>query len=571
MQVKSIFFALILLSFNGISQNNVLNLSVSNSNPEVGESIEISIKSSLNSPIQLDLPPDFAPGGTMTGLSQQITNSTRSTIYYKTELGSFKRPGEYTIGPAKIRSGNKIYTSNKLTIQVSSVGKSGSTSQSSTSSKSLSERVAFGLIETNKNSVYIGEPVQINARVYAQFEPKSFEDYKEYVSKGLPDKQKVPNPDITNVEMKNYQNKRFYSFSYDKSICFPTEIGTFTIQPFQMTLGNFFDQEKIVSESGAINVKPLPGEKPASFTGTVGKVKMERIVKKGAKKQGDVAIVSFVFTGTGNIHSIEIPDLKLPPSIQLYGDPEIKEDFEFTESGAEGKLTIDYNLQMLDPGKLLIPTFEFSYFDLETEKYISSFADSIYFEVAETPGFDRKKAQEEANKRLTSKKNKKENQESFWSAKTLVATTGIGLLTLFGIMFLFLRKRKSIKGNESKAENLEEEKSALHEEIVPFIPIKNAKFDLLDLETKLNSPSEYIKSLSEKMDSWLNELTNTNGTVQRSRMEKLNILAQDPSWGKHMEEIKTVFQKIDEARYGLPVDTYYCQQIQEKLVDIFRK
>jgi hypothetical protein len=572
MHLKLYVIVFFLFSFVGLSQNNVLNLSVSNSNPEAGEAFEISVKSSVNGSIQLVLPSEFISGGAMSGMSQQITNSTRSTIYYKTEMGHFPREGEFVIGPAKIRSGNKIYTSNKLTIKVSSIGKSGSTSQSSSTSKNLSDRSAFGLIETNKTSVYIGEPIRINARVYAQFEPRSFEDYKEYVSKGFPDKQKIPNPDMTNVEMKNYQSKRFYSFSYDKSICFPTETGTFTIQPFQMTLGNIFDQEKIISETAAIIVKPLPGTKPSSFTGAVGKVKMERIVKKGAKKQGDVAIVSFIFTGTGNIHSIEIPDLKLPTSIQLYGDPEIKEDFEFNENGAEGKLTIDYNLQMLDPGKLLIPTFEFSYFDLETEQFISSFADSIYFDVVQTPGFDRKKAQEEANKRLTSKKNKKENQDSTWSSKVVLVSIGTGVLALSALMFLFFRKRNLKNENERKPfENKEENSVKLNKIVLPNTAAVNAKFDLRDLETKIDSPSEYIKSLSEKIDAWLDGVVKSNESVQLSRMEKLEVLKSDPNWSEDITTISSIFHKIDEARYGLTVDSFYCQQIQEKLVEIFNK
>jgi hypothetical protein len=339
-----------------------------------------------------------------------------------------------------------------------------------------------------------------------------------------------------------------------------------------MTLGNIFDQEKIVSETAAINVKPLPGTKPLSFTGAVGKVKMERIVKKGAKKQGDVAIVSFIFTGTGNIHSIEIPDLKLPTSIQLYGDPEIKEDFEFNENGAEGKLTIDYNLQMLDAGKLLIPTFEFSYFDLETEQFISSFADSIYFDVVQTPGFDRKKAQEEANKRLTSKKNKKENQDSTWSSKVVWVSIGTGVLALSVLMFLFFRKRNLKNENERNPfENKEENSIKSNKIVLPNTAAVNTKFDFRDLETKIDSPSEYIKFLSEKIDAWLDGVVKSNESVQLSRMEKLEVLKSDPNWSVHIPTITSIFHKIDEARYGLPVDSFYCQQIQEKLVEIFNK
>jgi len=569
MQVKFCFLVILFYSFIGFTQSNSLNLSVSNSNPEVGEAFEISVKSSINGSIQVTFPSEFISGGAMTGMTQQISSSSRSTVYYRTEMGYFQKEGEFVIGPAKIRSGNKIYTSNKLTIKVSVPGNVSSSSSSSSSAKNLSDKIAFGLIETNKTSVYIGEPVRINARVYAQFEPKKFEDYKEYLSKGFPDKQKIPNPDITNVELKNYQNKRFYSFSYDKSICFPTETGTFTIQPFQMTLGNFFDQEKIISETSAINVKPLPGTKPASFSGTVGKVKMERIVKKGARKQGDVAIVSFVFSGTGNLHSIEIPDLKLPQSIQLYGDPEIKEDFQFNENGAEGKLTIDYNLQMLDPGKLLIPAFEFSYFDLETEKFITSLTDSIYFNVDKTPGFDRKKAQEEANKRLTSKKNKKENPNSNWSSSTIFLALGFGLPILGVFFFLLFRKRKPNREIEAKPiENQEITSSEINDFVKPYSP-KNVKFDLTDLETKLNDPNEYINCLSKKMDVWLNEVIGSSNSIQVSRMEKLQLLSSDPIWSQHISLIQQIFQKMDEARYGLPVDSFYCKQIHEKLEIVF--
>ena len=559
------FLVFFLFSFLGFSQNDVLTLSVSNSNPKVGEAFEVSVKSSINGAIQVVLPVDFISGGAMSGMSQQITNSRRSTVYYKTEMGYFQREGEYVLGPAKIRSGNKIFTSNKIIIKV--ISKNGSTSQGPPTSKNLSDRIAFGLIETNKTTVYLGEPVRINARVYAQFEPNSFEDYKEYVSKGLPDKQKLPNPDITNVEMKNYQNKRFYSFSYDKSICFPTETGTFIIQPFEMTLGNFFDQEKIVSENAAIEVKALPENKPQSFNGAVGQIKMERIVKKGAKKQGDVAIVSFVFSGSGNIHSIEIPDLKLPPSIQLYGDPEIREDFQFTEKGAEGKLTIDYNLQMLDPGKLYIPTFEFCYFDLENENYVTSKADSISFDIVQTPGFDRKKAQEEANKRLTSKKDKQGDKNSSWSLKTLFILLGISLLLIVILVFIAFRKKRVNLDIESNPIKVNKELMSVDTNSITHQSITNLKIDLAVLESKIVKPNDYINSLSKELDIWLNEVV----SVQLSRTEKLNLLENDPKWGKHISSIKLVIQKIDEARYGLSVDTFYCQRIQEKLEEVFRE
>jgi hypothetical protein len=56
-----------------------------------------------------------------------------------------------------------------------------------------------------------------------------------------------------------------------------------------------------------------------------------------------------------------------------------------------------------------------------------------------------------------------------------------------------------------------------------------------------------------------------------SRIEKLDVLSTDPVWSEHAPTVRSIFQKIDEARYGLPVDRFYCQQIQEKLQSIFNK
>ena len=224
---------------------------------------------------------------------------------------------------------------------------------------------------------------------------------------------------------------------------------------------------------------------------------------------------------------------------------------------------------MLDPGKLLIPTFEFSYFELETEKFITSLTDSIYFNVDKTPGFDRKKAQEEANKRLTSKKNKKENPDSIWTTSTILLVLGFGLTILVGLLFLLFRKGKSKREIEAKPIENQEIKSLEFNGFVKPDSPKNVKLDLSDLETKLNDPNKYIHSLSKKMDVWLNEVIGSSNSIQVSRMEKLQLLTSDPHWGQHMSLIQQIFQKMDEARYGLPVDSFYCKQIHEKLEIVF--
>jgi hypothetical protein len=558
----SILFYFNLLIYSAFGQRIDVNLSISNSTPGVKEVIEFTIQSNVKGVVELQLPRDFTSASVITGMTRQSSNNINSTIFYKKEQGFFTTEGQYTIGPAKIKVGNKIYLSNKLVV---SVKNSNANSKTNVSSKNLSDRIVFGLIEINKTSVYIGEPILVNSRAYSQFEPKSFVDYREYSSKGIADKHKLPNPDITNVEVKKYQNKRYYSFIYDKSICFPNAAGTYTIEAFQLTLGNFFDQERIISETAAIHVKDLPSDRPSTFSGAVGKMNVERILKKNAKKQGDVAIVSFEFSGYGNLHSIELPELKLPVGLQLYGDPTIREDFQFTEKGAEGKLIIDYNIQMLDPGEQKIPDFVFSYFDLETEKYISLTVDSILFSVEKTPGFDKIKAQNEALKRLTKKKNKQVIENS-WIDRSFTWILIILLIITILIFVLFLFRKK----NRSEAHT--DDKVILKEEIVESTQKNSIKkiyqIDLKGIEMLVNSPTDYIIKLELEMNNWIS--SHISEDKQLSRFEKVNYLSEKNEMKDKILLINEIFRNIDEAKYGLIVDENYCKKIQEKLNMLFK-
>ncbi len=556
------------------AQQIILTVSVDNTSPVQGEMVEVIVKTNINGNIQIAYPREFVTGGgVMNGMSRQITASSYTTIYYRSENGSFQKEGEFTIGPATIRKGNKSYTSNKVVIKVKNPNQSSgsSTSTNSVISKSLANKPAFGLIETNKSSVFVGEPIAITARVFAQFEPKTFENYKEYTSKGLPDKHKIPNPEVTNVELKSFQNKQYYSFSYDKCISFPAQAGTFAIQPFQLTLGHFFDQERINSEATSITVKPLPDDAPTTFRGSVGKMNIERNIKKSASKQGEVAIISITFSGYGNLHSIEIPELKLPPSLQLYGDPIIQEEFEFSEKGAVGKLTIDYNIQLLDPGNLILPQFAFSYFDLESLKYVELQVDSIVFNVERTPGFNKAKAKEQASLRLASKKIVSENENTMSTTQSIFLIGGIGFSLLALIFLLFKWKNKKNRNHSEEKEYSTNKDLTI---VKPTNEINHQSTSLIinlnALKDKMNDPDQYIQAVISTLDNWMDSQLNFEENKLLSRIEKINRLESIQGKEQKSRLLREIFDKIDEARYGLKIDSFGCHQIQLKIEDLVK-
>jgi hypothetical protein len=63
--------------------------------------------------------------------------------------------------------------------------------------------------------------------------------------------------------------------------------------------------------------------------------------------------------------------LNLPDGLSLYGDPEIKEDFDYTDDGVTGFKSYLFHLKVTKGGKIELPNLSISYFDPSLKKYIT--------------------------------------------------------------------------------------------------------------------------------------------------------------------------------------------------------
>lgn len=371
---KIYLFVLFFLFFvSSWSQKVIVLLEVEPTVASPNEEITVKVTYNISGEVEINWPDQFNRAyGTMRGSNIMNDYTTGQFIQqnYETFSGSFSKAGTYAIGPAYVKKGNKIYKSNSASVTVRNETNSNSSNQNDITSKQLNDD-AFGIISMSKNSVYEGEPVVVEAKIYSKFSPSLLESYKSFTITGISEKQNLQksNNNIT-VKEEYLKNKAYYAFGYDKKVLFLSGAGEKQIEPFELTLHYGFQTKKVTSSNSKITVKALPDNAPTSFTGGVGTFSIKRSGIAKNLKQGDVLPLVIEISGTGNLQQITKPILDLGENFTQYGDPTIKEDFVYSSLGAEGKITITYNLQVIGKGKVTLPEIQFAYFDPLKEKYI---------------------------------------------------------------------------------------------------------------------------------------------------------------------------------------------------------
>ncbi len=359
-------------AFFGMAQRPVVSLEVEPKTAEVGEIITITVKSNVQGEIDIDFPPGYVHGyNMMNGMDQEIDYATGKVIsfFYLSQTGAISKPGTFKIGPAYIKKGNKVYKSNSVSITILKENASVTNGSDQITNKQWNQS-AFGVIEKSKNTIYEGEPLIVNAKVYSRFSPSHMEDYQEYSIDGVLDKHAVTTSSRILVEEETHQRKTYYTFEYDKKVIFPIGTGKFTIEPFKLLLRRGFESMPLTSSAAVFEVKPLPANAPKDFIGAVGQFKISRKISGTQLRQGDVFTLTVEITGTGNLQNIVEPKLNLPKGFRPYGDAVITEDIVYGLKGAEGKVTYEFNVQVTGFGEMKLPANTISYFDPMKEKYV---------------------------------------------------------------------------------------------------------------------------------------------------------------------------------------------------------
>lgn len=279
----------------------------------------------------------------------------------------------------------------------------------------------FIKVTADKNKVKVGEQVTISYKLYSRI-PMQMGISKLPSLNGFwtqdfeTPKQMKPTEEILD-------GKKYQVFLLKKSALFPQQTGNLELDPAEAKgvarivqqvrrkMSDMFDpfgagtlmmndpyfnntyyntmaykdvQVHLKSSPVKISVTPLPEQdKPASFGGAVGKFTISSKMDKKTLTTDDVATLTLNITGSGNLKLIEAPKLNLPNGLNTY-DPVTIDTITSRSTTISGSKIITYVITPQTAGDYEIPPVSFTYYNPETNSYVTETTAPVKLNV--TPG-----------------------------------------------------------------------------------------------------------------------------------------------------------------------------------------
>jgi hypothetical protein len=564
---KALTILLVFASHFSWGQDDNVVFSIEPRSADVGETVLITIKTKVQGEVEIDnLPSCFVQGyQTVSGMDSQMDPYTGKliTYYYFSQTGAFGKEGKYTVGPVYVKKGNKTYKSNTLVI---TIGDNTPMTSGDVTARQLRDD-AFGLIQTNKTTIYEGEPILVSAKVYARFKPNNLDSYLPYSMKGAIDQHPLSNVNyFPPAKLVQFRGRDLVTFDYNKSIIFPVGVGKFKINPFRMRVYNNYQSFLLTSSSASVTIKPLPPDPPSDFIGGVGNFSVERIVEEGNFKQGEVFKMKIIISGVGNLQNIIEPTPALPKGFIVYGDPQIEENFSYTFEGAEGSISYEYNIQVSKHGDLLLPATTISYFDVNQEQYVSSSTEESTVKVKKNENFIAHEVETQDTKNLEEldvlgdlrKSNLKENKDTLFGSPLFWA--GLGSPLMAALLFILFTKRREQSEEKIVVRKTIHRKDREISENIAQLKVLLAAGDTSALCSKIEATLKKAFELEMKLGE--DYLLNRQDIFDH--LEKTNRTNLSSS-------VNTLLSKCDQYRFGLAADNASNQALFNELESILNE
>ncbi|MFK8039377.1 MAG: BatD family protein [Crocinitomicaceae bacterium] len=384
------FLGLIFMHSIGQSQDVEVNSFVDKNNVGVNEVINFSISTNSNCQIYT---PDFnglrVIQGPFRSSSSQIVNingqrSVEQELKFTYRLSAPKK-GNYTIKAVSMVCAGKTYKTKPITIKVANGNASNSTQNSTVPAKNAD---FFMKMYSSKSEVYEGEPFVLSLKIFSKSQPQNIENLEIGDSKGLWRKDLNPNKTTFDSKVENINGVRYYTTTIRSELCIAQNSGKIVIEPAHISAlfrRGFFQQFRRECNSNRISVKvkSLPKNAPKNFNGLVGSFKLNHNISRSTLKPGEAIDLEVKISGTGNLNTFDDPDFSFPNDFEQF-DPEIKNNLSYKRDGISGSIGYNYVLIPTFYGNYTIPSYNFSYFDLETESYKSLSTGDFNVEVLKT-------------------------------------------------------------------------------------------------------------------------------------------------------------------------------------------
>ena len=562
---KKLSFLFIYLPLLLVAQKPSIQLTVSDKSIEIGQVISFTAKSNITGDIVLDLPSGFIQGGTMNGMEQTMDQNGNMVVSVNlTQEGVFRQEGKYQIY-AYIKDRSKTHRSNLVSITVKKKGeikkKSYDQEEGDITKSNLKEPI-FGIIEKSASKVYEGEALVLRSKVFSRLNINMMQGYKPFTLKGPSETYELDKSTNISLERENYKGNSYLTFSCGKQLVFISNPGKFVIKPFAMSLqfnnGGFFDQTtQIESNATMIEVLPLPKGAPNDFIGAVGKFEMESGLSKASAVVGDIVSLKVKISGTGNLHAVQKPKIRLPKGLIFYGDPEIKEELDYEEEGVTGFKSFVYFLKVVDATASNFNTVSISYFHPDSKKYITiqnkldqlavtgGVVDTV--EVADNLHLEQKLQKENVELVVPKVKSTKTK-----SSKFSFPLIFLMILLIFVIIVIYVKRKRN---QTSEGEHTLGTVELVENHVVSIADKIDDSWKEFDDFVNQGNQHEALSSLHKII---LQQLQTKYGKIFTSKEELKDRLLNDGKSESSISELIYIINSCESSRYGMLVDEVDC-------------
>jgi hypothetical protein len=144
------------------------------------------------------------------------------------------------------------------------------------------------------------------------------------------------------------------------------------MDPFEMMFNggpSYVEVKKsLKTNSLKLNVEKLPTNRPANFSGGVGKFSISSSINNTDLKTNEEITLKVVVKGVGNMKLIGNLEVEFPSEFEVY-DPIISNKFSLQNNGFSGEKIYEYVITPRASGTYTIPAAKLSYFDTTTGSY----------------------------------------------------------------------------------------------------------------------------------------------------------------------------------------------------------
>ena len=304
-----------------------------------------------------------------------------------------KSVGTQTIGPVAVKVGSQKYRTKPIVVEVV---KGNGKNTSSNSDKIVPQDNIFLNLQADKTKVYVNGQIALALTLYYKDTDITDVTQPDFNLKGffVYDDGNRPTQQRVLIDNVIYQAVRF------QKLLIPLKPGQQKIGPFEMNVtiripvqrkrrnsaddnffggslfGNFFGNYKtkiitVKSNPVTLNIEKIPKKDvPDNYNGAVGNFSLNASVSPSSVQVGEPVTLSVELSGQGNIDNVSVNLPTNTTDFRIY-EPETTRDTRVSEGQLIGKRTYKQAMVPISVNGNTIPAICFSYFNVDSGKYIS--------------------------------------------------------------------------------------------------------------------------------------------------------------------------------------------------------